>query len=342
MSENSNKALLQNLGKISDAVTTVQGFSEKVKELASLLDEQKHLSQVQLNELSHAVKEVQSVFEAVSAINPTIEQFESHTRAASSLVNDSARRLVEITASFREATEISSTDFGSQVSMLKTQVSKVASDFDIFLQSVPEGINEGISSSLGLLKDSANHLASTADEVKMRLESLAGELTVHILNRINPDIDALKEILVDARESVTTVPDLAIEKIGQVHNRGIEGIDRVIASHNELLQRTKDSTVQLESVLKNSEEFERVASALERNLQLWLKVREILEEKRLPFSARFEVAALGVVGALIVGKAIGVSTEDAAILMIPATLVTLNCEPVVRRAIGLFKKQSNG
>lgn len=338
MTENSNKALIQNLGKISDAIATVQGFSEKVKELAALLDEQKYLSQVQLNELSHAVQEVKTIFEAVSTINPTLEEFEAHTRAASGLINESARRLVDISANFRESSEVASSEFADQVSGLKTHVERIASDFDAFLLSVPGKINEGILPSIGLLKDSADHLGSTADVVKTQLENLAGELTVHILSRINPEIDALNRIIVTARETVTTVPDLVTEKIGQVHSRGIEGIDRVIASHNELLQRSKDSTDRLESVLDNSDEFVQVASALERNLQLWLKVKEILEEKRLPFATRLEVAVLGALGALLVGQIRGINLDEVALIMLPATLVTLNCEPIVRRVINLIRK----
>lgn len=338
MTENSNKALIQNLGKISDAIATVQGFSEKVKELGSLLDVQKHLSQVQLNELHLAVQEVKVVLDAVSEISPTIDGFEEQTRAASANINDSARRLAEVSASFREGAEATSSDFGNQVAALKAHVNQIEVEFETFVQSVPKEINEGIMPTVELLRSSSSHLLTTADDVKTRLENLAGNLTVQILGLISPEIDALNKILVTARESVTTVPDLVTEKIGQVHSRGIEGIDRVIASHNELLQRNKDSTDRLESVLNNSDEFVQVASALERNLQLWLKVKEILEEKRLPFATRLEVAVLGALGALLVGQIRGINMEDVALIMLPATLVTLNCEPIVRRVIKLIRK----
>lgn len=338
MTENSNKALIQNLGKISDAIATVQGFSEKVKELGSLLDVQKQLSQVQLNELHLAVQEVKVVLDAVSEISPTIEGFEEQTRAASANINDSARRLAEVSASFREGAEATSADFGNQVAGLKAHVNQIEVEFESFVQSVPKEINEGIIPTVELLRSSSSHLLATADDVKTRLENLAGNLTVQILGRINPEIEALNRTLVNARDAVTTVPDLVTEKIGQVHSRGIEGIDRVIASHNELLQRSKDSTDRLESVLDNSDEFVQVASALERNLQLWLKVKEILEEKRLPFATRLEVALLGALGAVLVGQIRGINMEEVALIILPATLVTLNCEPIVRRVINLIRK----
>jgi len=340
MSENVKNDLVEQLGQISLAISAVDVFSNKVQELSQTLDGQRIFTQKQLNEMNVALNSVQKVLEAVKAVNPSLEGFQTETRAATSLLNDVGQKMLEIADNVKASTDENLDAYKRGVVGLQSEIEIAKIELLGHLASTPEAINEAIDPTVTRLVEAAGNLGAVSDLVRGRLENLSSEMNLQILNRIAPEIEKLNQALLTARDSVSVLPDLVKEKMDDVYARGMSDLSDVVTSHEMQLERVKVSSQRLEDLLNRSDEFAKMATALKENEELLKMMLDALEERRPPLAVRLDIALLSAAAGYVVGVLVlEAKPADVAVIVTTSALLTLPLEPFIRKMIkALLKK----
>jgi predicted nucleic acid-binding Zn-ribbon protein len=334
MSENVKNDLVEQLGQISLAISAVDVFSKKVQELSQTLDGQRIFTQKQLNEMNVALNSVQKVLEAVKAVNPSLEGFQTETRAATSLLNDVGQKMLEIADNVKASTDENLDAYKRGVVGLQSEIEIAKIELLGHLASTPEAINEAIDPTVTRLVEAAGNLGAVSDLVRGRLENLSSEMNLQILNRIAPEIEKLNQALLTARDSVSVLPDLVKEKMDDVHARGMSDLSDVVTSHEMQLERVKVSSQRLEDLLNRSDEFAKMATALKENEELLKMMLDALEERRPPLAVRLDIALLSAAAGYVVGVLVlEAKPADVAVIVTTSALLTLPLEPFIRKMI---------
>lgn len=332
MSENVKTNLVQQLDKISEAISAVDDFSSKVQEFSQTLDSQRSFTQKQLNEMNVALNSVQKVLEAVNAVNPSLEGFQTETRAATSLLNDTGQKMLEIAENVRTSTDENLGAYQRGIEGLQSEIENAKTELSAHLASTPLAINEAIDPTVTRLVDAAGNLGAVSELVRSRLENLSSEMNLQILNRIAPEIEKLNQALLTARDSVSVLPDLVKEKMDDVHARGMSALGDVVATHENQLERVKVSSQRLEDLLNRSDEFAKMATALKENEELLKMMLDALEERRPPLAVRLDIALLSAVAGYVVGVLVlEAKPADVAVIVMTSALLTLPLEPFIRK-----------
>ncbi len=338
MAESMREELAGHLQGIASAVGAIDEFSDRLTLLLSNLDTDRSVAREQLNEMKSAVKHVQDVLVAVSAIHPIVDRFTDEAQAAGEIISSSSQRMSETARDVQNAFAENSEIFKSEVSALRAEIRHEQEVLKQEIIQVPQLINEVVEPTVSSLVVAAQNLGDVSELVRGRLENLSSEINLQILNRISPEIENLNRTLLTARNAVSSVPDMAAAKIEAVHARGIAGIDKVLVGHDQQLAKMRESTQQLEDVLNRSDDFIRMASSLERNVQLMVTLQQGLDEKRPSITKRLDVAVTG----SILSFGVGVWFLDfdplrVGAMLIPAALVALNAEPILSKIAKSFR-----
>jgi chromosome segregation ATPase len=335
MAETIKNELSGRLQEITSAVKAVDEFSERLKILSDDLDSDRRIAREQLNEMSQALSQVQKVLAAVSSINPVLEGFRDEAQLAVTSLKSSTGEM-DNTASLLKSTFDENLDlFKSGIDILRREIDGIQEYLRTQLLEVPDMVQSSIEPTVVHLQNAAKNLGDVSELVRGRLENLSSEINLQILNRISPEIESLNKTLLTARDAVSAVPDLVIKKIDDVYERGIQGIDKVLVSHDNQLSKMKDSTKQLEDVLNRSDDFIRMASSLERNVQLLVTLQQGLDERRPSITKRLDVALSGAAISFVVGIAVfDLDPLRVGTTLIPAILIAFNAEPIISK---LFK-----
>jgi hypothetical protein len=334
MSENVKNSLVEQLGQISEAISAVDDFSSKVQEFSQTLDSQRILTQKQLKEMNVALNSVQKVLEAVNAVNPSLEGFQTETRAATSLLNDVGQKMLAIADNVKASTDENLDAYQRGVVGLQSEIEIAKIELLGHLASTPEAINEAIDPTVTRLVEAAGNLGAVSDLVRSRLENLSSEMNLQILNRIAPEIEKLNQALLTARDSVSVLPDLVKEKMDDVHARGMSDLSDVVTNHEIQLERVKVSSQRLEDLLNRSDEFAKMATALKENEELLKMMLDALEERRPPLAVRLDIALLSAAAGYVVGVLVlEAKPADVAVIVTTSALLTLPLEPFIRKMI---------
>ena len=340
MSENVKTNLEKQLGQISIAISAVGDFSSKVKEFSQTLDTQRIFTQKQLNEMNVALNSVQKVLEAVSAVNPSLEGFQTETRAATSLLNDVGQKMLKIADNVKTSTDENLGAYQRGLVGLQSEIENAKTELSAHLASTPLAINEAIDPTVTRLVDAAGNLGAVSELVRSRLENLSSEMNLQILNRIAPEIEKLNQALLTARDSVSVLPDLVKEKMDDVHARGMSDLTDVVKSHEVQLERVRVSSQRLEDLLNRSDEFAKMATALKENEELLKMMLDALEERRPPLAVRLDIALLSAAAGYIAGVLVlKADPADVAVIVTTSALLTLPVEPLIRKTIKAIVKK---
>jgi predicted nucleic acid-binding Zn-ribbon protein len=340
MSENVKTNLVEQLAQISVAISAVDDFSSKVQEFSQTLDSQRIFTQKQLKEMKEALNSVQKVLEAVNAVNPSLEGFQTETRAATSLLNDVGQKMLKIADNVKTSTDKNLGAYQRGIEGLQSEIEIAKTELAVLLASTPLAINEAIDPTVTRLVDAAGNLGAVSELVRSRLENLSSEMNLQILNRIAPEIEKLNQALLTARDSVSVLPDLVKEKMDDVHARGMSALADVVTTHENQLERVKVSSQRLEDLLNRSDEFAKMANALKENEELLKMMLDALEERRPPLAVRLDIALLsaaaGYVAGVLVLKA---DPADVAVIVTTSALLTLPLEPLIRKTLKAILKK---
>ena len=334
MSENVKTNLIKQLDQISEAISAVDDFSSKVHEFSQTLDSQRSFTQKQLNEMNVALNSVQKVLEAVNAVNPSLEGFQTETRAATSLLNDVGQKMLEIADNVKTSTDENLGAYKRGIEGLQSEIEIAKIELSTHLASTPLAINEAIDPTVTRLVEAAGNLGAVSELVRSRLENLSSEMNLQILNRIAPEIEKLNQALLTARDSVSVLPDLVKEKMDDVHARGMSDLTDVVKSHEVQLERVRVSSQRLEDLLNRSDEFAKMATALKENEELLKMMLDALEERRPPLAVRLDIALLSAAAGYVVGVLVlEAKPADVAVIVTTSALLTLPLEPFIRKMI---------
>ena len=340
MSENVKTNLEKQLGQISIAISAVDDFSSKVQEFSQTLDTQRIFTQKQLNEMNVALNSVQKVLEAVNAVNPSLEGFQTETRAATSLLNDVGQKMLKIADNVKTSTDENLGAYQRGLVGLQSEIENAKTELAVLLASTPLAINEAIDPTVTRLVDAAGNLGAVSELVRSRLENLSSEMNLQILNRIAPEIEKLNQALLTARDSVSVLPDLVKEKMDDVHARGMSDLTDVVKSHEVQLERVRVSSQRLEDLLNRSDEFAKMATALKENEELLKMMLDALEERRPPLAVRLDIALLSAAAGYIAGVLVlKADPADVAVIVTTSALLTLPVEPLIRKTIKAIVKK---
>ena len=340
MSENVKTNLEKQLGQISIAISAVDDFSSKVKEFSQTLDTQRIFTQKQLKEMNVALNSVQKVLEAVNAVNPSLEGFQTETRAATSLLNDVGQKMLKIADNVKTSTDENLGAYQRGLVGLQSEIENAKTELSAHLASTPLAINEAIDPTVTRLVDAAGNLGAVSELVRSRLENLSSEMNLQILNRIAPEIEKLNQALLTARDSVSVLPDLVKEKMDDVHARGMSDLTDVVKSHEVQLERVRVSSQRLEDLLNRSDEFAKMATALKENEELLKMMLDALEERRPPLAVRLDIALLSAAAGYIAGVLVlKADPADVAVIVTTSALLTLPVEPLIRKTIKAIVKK---
>ena len=340
MSENVKTNLEKQLGQISIAISAVGDFSSKVKEFSQTLDTQRIFTQKQLKEMNVALNSVQKVLEAVNAVNPSLEGFQTETRAATSLLNDVGQKMLKIADNVKTSTDENLGAYQRGLVGLQSEIENAKTELSAHLASTPLAINEAIDPTVTRLVDAAGNLGAVSELVRSRLENLSSEMNLQILNRIAPEIEKLNQALLTARDSVSVLPDLVKEKMDDVHARGMSDLTDVVKSHEVQLERVRVSSQRLEDLLNRSDEFAKMATALKENEELLKMMLDALEERRPPLAVRLDIALLSAAAGYIAGVLVlKADPADVAVIVTTSALLTLPVEPLIRKTIKAIVKK---
>jgi len=339
MSDTTKADLINQLERITKAISTVDSFSSKVQEFSQNLENQRDFTHKQLIEMNKALGSVQAVLEAVRAVNPSLEGFQTETRTAASHLNDVGQKMLGIADVVRASTEENLDAYQSSLRTLQFEIDSAKTEMSVHLMSTPQAINDAIDPTISRLVDAAGNLGAVSELVRGRLENLSSEMNLQILNRVSPEIEKLNQALLTARDSVAFLPNLVKEKIDDAHARGVHSLAEVVASHEIQLERVKVSSQRLEDLLNRSDEFAKMANALKENEVHLRMVLGALEERRPSLLVRLDIALLSAVAGCIVGLFLNLDPVKVGMVVIVSALLTLPFEPFIQKSIkGIFKK----
>ena len=339
MTDNIKIDLKNQLQQIAEAVTVVDSLSSKVQAFSQLLETQRVFTQKQLKEMNIALNSVQTVLEAVRAVNPSLEGFQTETSSATKHLNDVGQKMLELADTVNASTENNLDAYRRATETLQLEIAAAKTELLIHIESTPQAINEAIDPTVSRLVDAAGNLGAMSELVRGRLENLSSEIKLQILNRISPEIENLNQVLLTARESVSVLPNLVKEKIDDAHARGVQSLAAVVTSHEIQLERVKASSQRLEDLLNRSDEFAKMANALKENEDHLKMVLDALEERRPSLRVRLDISILSAVAGFGAGLLLEVDRVKVGIIVIVSALLTLPAEPYIQKSVrAIFKK----